>query len=144
MKENLRTPAGARKVIREIKRVTGRTTVTSFILDKSYATAQVPSKDEEVWNSFDYRNGTGDKRNSGGRMNGRATFDLAKVNWDALPRLIQATETELGLKKGKVTGVNVGLRDGRVELAIAASDAYGGAWLWADGNGKVLRRSKAS
>ncbi|WPR52566.1 protein kinase [Streptomyces sp. S399] len=142
--ENLMTPAGARKVVREIERVTGRTTVLSFTLDKTYASAQIPSKDGEVWNSFTYREGKGEKRDGGGRTHDRPTFDIARVNWDALPRLIHVAETDMGLEGGQVTQVIVSRRDGDVELAVPAKDAYGGAWLYADRNGKVLGQSPVS
>ena len=138
------TPAGARKVVREIERVTGRTTVLSFTLDKTYASAQIPSKDGEVWNSFTYREGKGEKRDGGGRTHDRPTFDIARVNWDALPRLIHVAETDMGLEGGQVTQVIVSRRDGDVELAVPAKDAYGGAWLYADRNGKVLGQSPVS
>ncbi|MFF2655560.1 hypothetical protein ACFVST_28470, partial [Streptomyces sp. NPDC058045] len=145
-KENLRTPAGARKVVREIKRLTGRTIVTgSFSLDRDSAAVSVPSKDGEVWNGFRYAEGKGEVSDSGGRMNDAETYDIAQADWDLLPRLIRITKNDLGLKKAEVTGIYVDLDDARLVFKIAASDNYGGAWLYADARtGKIVYRQMAS
>ncbi|MFF2654357.1 serine/threonine protein kinase, partial [Streptomyces sp. NPDC058045] len=150
VRENLRTPAGARRVVRELKKVMGTTRVMNFDLEVPRASAQVPSKDGKVWDYFDYKEGKGEKR-SGYRSDGRASFDIAKVNWDALPRLMRTAETGLGLKKASVSGVHVGLKSAEVDrddevvvLEIVAVDEYGGARLYADADGKIIMRDKAS
>lgn len=117
----------------------GTTSVVSFSLNVPHATAQVPSRDGKVWDHFKYNEGKGERR-SGSRSDGHPAFDVAKVNWDALPRLMRIAETELGLKNASVAGVRVRLEDEAMVLEIAAVDEYGGARLYADANGKVIRR----
>lgn len=71
-------------------------------------------------------------------------MDLEKVDWDALPGLIRRADKELGVSEPTTHYVDIDPAspfDGyRPTLSVYVSDEYGGAYLRADINGKVLKK----
>ncbi len=143
-KENLYTSAGARRVVRELDKAMGTTKAITFYLYPTNASAYAVSADGQAYDSFRYEDGKGHKGKSVGLMNGRASFDAAAVNWDALPRLIKVAETELELRKpAKVSSVSLSLDSDGPYITVSASGEIGSAYLRADVDGKIIERSTA-
>lgn len=143
--ENLHTPAGARKVVRSLKKEMGTTEAITCTLYPDNADIYAVSADGEVYDAFDYRDGKGVKGQSVGLMNGHTSFDVADVNWDALPRLIKVAETELELREpAKVSHISVDADSDGEEIRVYATGEVGSAMLTANFDGKIIDRSMAS
>ncbi|MFB7917679.1 serine/threonine-protein kinase [Streptomyces sp. NPDC056061] len=143
-KVDLLTPSGAREVVRAWKKKMGRSEVIDFDLNKENASGHGPVGDGEVYETFSYEDGEGTRQRGGGVMKGFTTIDLARVNWDALPRLIRVATTELGIR-GKVTSyyLHMEAEGGRPVLRLIVSGDYGGAYLMATPDGTITKRRKA-
>ncbi|WP_405388630.1 serine/threonine protein kinase [Streptomyces sp. NBC_01102] len=144
---DLLTPDGAREVIKSLKSVTGGTRVTDFTLYDEHASAEAPLKtDAKLYNRFTYREGRVADQAAGGTLTSSdALVDLTKVDWDKLPSLLTAAETTLNIPDPESRYVIVDpaspFHDDRPVLRVYVSDAYGGAYLTADLDGKILEKS---
>ncbi|MFJ7199033.1 MULTISPECIES: protein kinase [unclassified Streptomyces] len=144
--KNLLTPSAARSVIAELKPVMGGTRVTSFTLYDVHASAEAPvAKNKALYDVFTYRDGKATRDRAGGTlMSGARSVDLEKFNWDALPGLIRRADKELGVAEPTTHYVDIDpaspFDDYQPTLSVYVSDEYGGAYLRADINGKVLKK----
>ncbi|WP_406252060.1 protein kinase [Streptomyces atratus] len=144
--KNLLTPSAARSVIAELKPVMGGTRVTSFTLFDVHASAEAPvAKNKALYDVFTYRDGKATRERAGGTlMSGARSVDLEKFNWDALPGLIRRADKELGVAEPTTHYVDIDpaspFDDYQPTLSVYVSDEYGGAYLRADINGKVLKK----
>lgn len=144
--ENLLTPAGARSVIAALKPVMGTTRITSFTLFDVHASAEAPvAKNKALYDVFAYRDGRATRERAGGTlMSGARSVDLEKFNWDALPGLIRRADKELGVTEPTTHYVDIDpaspFDDYQPTLSVYVSDEYGGAYLRADIDGKVLKK----
>ncbi|MFE7624493.1 protein kinase [Streptomyces sp. NPDC057509] len=150
---DLLTPAGARRVVKELKAVTGGTTVfPGFVVYPENATGNVvvndeKMPDEKVFDGFEYRDGKGKRHHNEGLVNGQHLIDLTQVDWDGLPRLLRIAQTELGVRKADPmeSYVIIDWYDGQKALMIHANGEYQtSSLLIATFDGKILRRSKAN
>lgn len=140
---NLLTPAAIRGVIESAKPVIGGTKVKNFTIYDKYASISAPTEnDRRLYSDFSYRDGVTKKDERPGRTDrDDKTIDLAKVNWDALPALIAKADKDLGIEnpKSRYVIVDLGLIDRIPSLKVYVSDTYGGAYLRADLDGKVVK-----
>ncbi|MCX5158322.1 protein kinase [Streptomyces sp. NBC_00264] len=145
-RKNLLTPAGARSVVAALKPVMGTTEVTSFTLFDVHASVEAPvAKNKALYDVYTYRDGKAARERAGGTLPSDArSVDLEKVAWDALPGLIRRADKELGVSEPTTHYVDIDpaspFDDFRPTLSIYVSDEYGGAYLRADINGKVLKK----
>ncbi|MFF3956145.1 protein kinase [Streptomyces sp. NPDC001890] len=144
--ENLLTPSAARSVIAALKPVMGTTEVTSFTLYDVHASAEAPiAKNKALYDVFSYRDGKATRDRAGGTlMSGAKSVDLEKFDWDALPGLIRRADKELGVAEPTTHYVDIDpaspFDNYQPTLSVYVSDEYGGAYLRADINGKVLKK----
>ncbi|MYY06769.1 protein kinase [Streptomyces sp. SID4913] len=150
---DLLTPSGAHRVVKELKAVTGGTTVfPGFVLYPDNATGNVvvndeKMPDEKVFDGFEYRDGKGKRHHNEGLVNGQHLIDLTQVDWDGLPRLLRIAQTELGVRKADPTEsyVITDWYEGQAALLIYANGEYQtSSLLIATFDGEILRRSKAN
>ncbi|MFF8615920.1 protein kinase [Streptomyces sp. NPDC015350] len=144
--ENLLTPAGARSVIAALEPVMGGTRITSFTLYEEHASVEAPLRsNKNLYDVYAYRDGRATRERAGGTlMSDARAVDLKKFDWDALPGLIRRADKELGVAEPTTHYVDIDPAspfDGyRPTISIYVSDEYGGAYLRADVNGKVLKK----
>ncbi|MGW2177645.1 protein kinase domain-containing protein [Streptomyces sp. NPDC001732] len=144
--KNLLTPDGARSVIAALEPVMGGTRITSFSLYEEHARVEAPIKsNKNLYDVYAYRDGKAVRERAGGTlMPGAKSVDLKKFDWDALPGLIRRADKELGVAEPTSHYVDIDpaspFADYRPTISIYVSDEYGGAYLRADVNGKVLKK----
>lgn len=144
--KNLLTPAGARSVIAALKPVMGGTRITSFTLFEEHARVEAPvAKNKNLYDVYAYQDGEATRERAGGTLApGAKSVDLEKIDWDALPGLIRRADKELGVAEPTSHYVDIDAAspfdDYRPTLSVYVSDEYGGAYLRADINGKVLKK----
>ncbi|MES9507013.1 protein kinase [Streptomyces sp. NPDC000609] len=143
--KNLLTPSAVRSVIAALEPVMGGTEVTSFTLFDVHASVEAPvAKNKGLYDVYTYRSGKAARERAGGTLAPDAkSVDLEKVNWDALPGLIRRADKELGVSEPTSHYLDIDPAspfDGyQPTLSVYVSDEYGGAYLRADINGKVLK-----
>ncbi|MFE4334965.1 protein kinase [Streptomyces sp. NPDC056831] len=144
--KDLLTPAGARSVIAALKPVMGGSRVTSFTLYEEHARIEAPvAKNKNLYDVYAYEDGKATRERAGGTlMSGAKSVDLEKFDWDALPGLIRRADKELGVTEPTSHYVDIDpaspFDDYQPTLSVYVSDEYGGAYLRADINGKVLKK----
>ncbi|MFE7354071.1 protein kinase [Streptomyces sp. NPDC057543] len=144
--KDLLTPAGARSVIAALKPVMGGTRITSFSLFEEHARVEAPvAKNKNLYDVYAYRDGEATRERAGGTLApGARSVDLEKFDWDALPGLIRRADKELGVAEPTSHYVDIDAAspfdDYQPTLSVYVSDEYGGAYLRADINGKVLKK----
>lgn len=144
---DLLTPQGARQAIAALKPLMGGTKVTDFTLYGEHASAQAPLKSNSLlYDRFSYRDGQAKNDDMGGTlMSGDKAVDLNAVDWDALPALLRTARTSLNIPEPESSYVIVDpsspFHDDRPVLRVYVSDSYGGAYLTAELDGRVIEKN---
>ncbi|WP_406294673.1 serine/threonine protein kinase [Embleya sp. NBC_00888] len=139
---NLLTPTAIRGLIDAMAPVIGGTKVKELNVYDKYAFTEAPvAGNARLYDRFSYRDGVTKKESGSGTDRDDKTIDLTKVNWDALPALIAKADKELGITtpKSRYVILDIGLIDRVPALKIYVSDDYGGGYLRADLDGKVVK-----
>ncbi|GLZ37081.1 serine/threonine-protein kinase [Actinokineospora sp. NBRC 105648] len=140
--QDLLTPAGARAAAGALSEVMGGTKVSDLTIYPDYAVATAPAAAvKNGFDDFEYRNGKATRSGPDRVDADRAVLDLGKVNWDALPALWERANKDLGVAKPTLRYiiVDTGIIDGEPSLRLYLSDDYGGAYLQATLDGKVVK-----
>ncbi|MFJ8843746.1 serine/threonine-protein kinase [Streptomyces cyaneofuscatus] len=143
---DLLTPQGARQAIAALKPLMGGTKVTDFTLYGEHASAQAPLKsNSRLYDRFSYRDGQAKNDDMGGTlMSGDKAVDLNSVDWDALPALLRTARTSLNIPEPESSYVIVDpswpFHGDRPVLRVYVSDKYGGAYLSAELDGRVIEK----
>ncbi|MFJ3432775.1 serine/threonine-protein kinase [Streptomyces cyaneofuscatus] len=144
---DLLTPQGARQAIAALKPLMGGTKVTDFTLYGEHASAQAPLKsNSRLYDRFSYRDGQAKNDDMGGTlMSGDKAVDLNSVDWDALPALLRTARTSLNIPEPESSYVIVDpsspFHGDRPVLRVYVSDKYGGAYLTAELDGRVIEKN---
>lgn len=144
---DLLTPQGARQAIAALKPLMGGTKVTDFTLYGEHASAQAPLKsNSRLYDRFSYRDGQAKNDDMGGTlMSGDKAVDLDSVDWDALPALLRTARTSLNIPEPESSYVIVDpsspFHGDRPVLRVYVSDSYGGAFLTAELDGRVIEKN---
>ena len=140
---NLHSPEAIRGLIQELRPVIGGTRVKSIAIYDTYASIDAPvAGNARLYDRYSYRDGVVEKNEGFGSTDrDDKTIDLAKINWDALPELIDKANTELGVTKptSRYINIDLGLIDREATLSVYVSDQYGGGRVEADLDGKVIK-----
>ncbi|HEU5333573.1 MAG TPA: protein kinase [Actinocrinis sp.] len=142
--EGLLTPASVRTAISALQGVVGGGKFKEIYVTASMVTAQAQTKaDKSVYDNYIYRGGTASDWTAGSTLSSDdVLFDPAVIDWDALPALLHAADTQLGITHptnqyivatGDVSGTEPA-------LLVFTADAYGSAYLIADAKGRVLQK----
>ncbi|MER6506789.1 protein kinase [Nonomuraea sp. NPDC001636] len=146
--ENLLTADGIRAAIKALKPVMGGTKVVRMVVYPTYISAEAPVKgDPAVYDRYAYRDGRATREGTGSTVR-TPVVDLAKYNWDALPRLLDKARSVLGVRKPTARYLIVDpdfvFTSTRQVLLVYLSDAYRTGYLVADPQGRVLKTYPAS
>ncbi len=140
--KDLLTPAGARAVVNALTPVMGGTKVSELTIYSEYANATAPAKAvKNGYDNFEYRNGTAKRDGADSVDADRTVLDLNKVNWDALPALWDRANKDLGVDKPTMRYLilDTDIINGDPSLRLYLTDDYGGAYLLATLDGKVVK-----
>ncbi|MCD9902043.1 serine/threonine protein kinase, partial [Streptomyces sp. MT29] len=144
---DLLTPQGVRQAIAALKPLMGGTKVTDFTLYGEHASAQAPLKsNSRLYDRFSYRDGQAKNDDMGGTlMSGDKAVDLNSIDWDALPALLRTARTSLNIPEPESSYVIVDpsspFHGDRPVLRVYVSDTYGGAYLTAELDGRVIEKN---
>ncbi|MEU7531231.1 protein kinase [Saccharothrix sp. NPDC042600] len=142
VKDDLLTPAGARKAVAALSEVMGGTEVSELTLwpDRATATARTKAV-ANGFDNFEYRNGRANREGADGVDADRAVLNLNDVNWDALPTLIEQANKELGVPQptARYVIIDTGLIDKKASIRVYLADDYGGAYLQANLQGEIQK-----
>ncbi|MFJ9636266.1 serine/threonine-protein kinase [Streptomyces sp. NPDC101178] len=144
---DLLTPQGARQAIAALKPLMGGTKVTDFTLYGEHASAQAPLKSNSLlYDRFSYRDGQAKNDDMGGTlMSGDKAVDLDSVDWDTLPALLRTARTSLNIPDPESSYVILDpsspFHGDRPVLRVYVSDNYGGAFLTAGLDGRVIEKN---
>ncbi|MEU3312327.1 serine/threonine-protein kinase [Streptomyces sp. NPDC006662] len=139
---SLLTPGSVRTAIEAFKQQTGTTTFVEMTVYEGYVLASVPTAaGAGTFDRWEYRDGRARRTGPGGRIeDAKALIDMAAVNWDALPALLDRAQRELGVTQpsSRYVIVEPWLFDNSPSLRPYLSDEYGrGGYLYADTQGNV-------
>ncbi|NVI30194.1 MULTISPECIES: protein kinase domain-containing protein [Streptomyces] len=147
---SLLTPESVRRIVSELEKVMGTTKVTAFDVHQSHAAAKAPlQRDPKLWDTYEYRDGKAVRARAGGVVrDSDAVVDLDRFDWDALPGLMTEAEKRLGVEKPEnryfIVDPASPFHDKQPVLRLYLSDEYGGGYLTADLDGKVIDVSPRS
>ncbi|MFG2995115.1 serine/threonine-protein kinase [Streptomyces sp. NPDC048340] len=142
-KGSLISPANIRTAIEALKQQTGTTTFVDMKVYDSYVLASIPTAPgARTVDSWQYRNGAAKRSGPAGTVKeGKPLIDMATVNWDALPALLEQSKQDLGVPNPTSRYINVEIwQDGTPSMRPYLSDPYGqGGFVLAGTDGKVKR-----
>ncbi|QFZ21544.1 serine/threonine-protein kinase [Saccharothrix syringae] len=142
VKDDLLTPAGARKAVGALGEAMGGTKVSELTLWPERASAVAPTAAvAHGFDDFEYKGGKATRQGPDGVDADRAVLDLNEVNWDALPALFEQANKELGVPQPtmRYVIVDTDIIDGTPSLKVYLLDDYGAAYLRANLKGEVER-----
>ncbi|MGW9419928.1 serine/threonine-protein kinase [Streptomyces koyangensis] len=146
----LLTPESVRRIVSELEKVMGTRKVTAFDVHQNHASAKAPlQRDPKLYDTYEYRDGKAARDSAGGVLRpDDAVVDLGRFDWDALPGLMTEAEKRLGVEKPENRYLIVDpaspFHDKQPVLRLYLSDEYGGGYLTADVDGKVIDVSPRS
>ncbi|MFJ8159596.1 serine/threonine-protein kinase [Streptomyces sp. NPDC096136] len=144
-KGSLLTPDRVRTALAAFKQQTGTTAFVEMTVYEGYVLASVPTADGAgTYDRYEYRDGRVKRDGPGGLIDGtKPLIDMAAVNWDALPGLLDKARQELGVTKptSRYVIVEPWIFDGgATSVRPYLSDEYGrGGYLYADAQGDVKK-----
>ncbi|MEU6934708.1 protein kinase [Streptomyces sp. 2RAF24] len=142
---SLISPTGARAAVEALRRETGTTTFLNLRIYENYVLADVPvTPGAKATNSYRYSDGKVSRFGPNGMpvQQGKPPFDMTKVNWDALPTLMERAQRDLGVGHVNLRYVLVEpwLMDGSPSMRPYLTDETGdGGYVHADIDGKVVK-----
>ncbi|GAB2975356.1 serine/threonine-protein kinase [Saccharothrix stipae] len=142
VKDDLLTPAGARKAVGALGEVIGGTKVSELTLWPDHATAVAPTAAvAHGFDEFEYKGGKATRKGPDGVDADRPVIDLNEVNWDALPALFERANKELGVPQPTLRYmiVDSDIIEKTPSLKVYVIDGYGGAFLQANLQGQVQK-----
>ncbi|MGW6947090.1 serine/threonine-protein kinase [Streptomyces xanthophaeus] len=140
----LLTPAGVRTALEALKKQTGTTTFVDMRIYEEYVIASVPTAPgAKTVDSWQYRGGGVTRTGPAGTVKDRAPLiDMAGIDWDVLPGLLEQAQRDLGVEKptSRYVIVDPWMMDQTPSMRSYLSDEYGqGGYVLAGTNGKVRK-----
>ncbi|KJY18064.1 MULTISPECIES: serine/threonine-protein kinase [unclassified Streptomyces] len=133
---SMMTPGNVRTALEAFKKQTGTTTFVDMTLYDGYILASIPTAaGAETVDSWQYRDGVASRTGPDGTVEeGEPLIDMAAVNWDALPGLLEQAKKDLKVEKPTSRHVIVDpwMMDQAPSIRTYLSDEYGrgGYVLW--------------
>ncbi|MFI1452949.1 serine/threonine-protein kinase [Streptomyces roseus] len=143
-KGSLLTPANVRTAIEALKQKTGTTQFVEMNIYEEYVLASIPTAPgAKTYDRYQYRDGEAKRTGPGSTIKAdEPLIDMATVNWDALPGLLDTAKQELGVTNptSRYVIVEPWLLDGSPSMRPYLTDEYGqGGYVYADTQGKVKK-----
>ncbi|MER7463645.1 serine/threonine-protein kinase [Streptomyces sp. NPDC097981] len=143
-KGTLLTPANVRTALDALKQKSGTTEFVEMTVYEEYVLASIPTgPGAKTYDRYEYRDGEAKRTGPGGTVKpDEPLIDMAGVNWDALPGLLDQAKQELGVANptSRYVIVEPWLFDQTPSMRPYLSDEYGqGGYLYADTQGKVKK-----
>ncbi|MFE1896819.1 protein kinase, partial [Streptomyces yangpuensis] len=135
-KGSMMTPENVRTALEAFKKETGTTTFVDMTLYDGYILASIPTAaGAETVDSWQYRDGAASRTGPDGTVEeGEPLIDMATVNWDALPGMLEQSKKDLKVEKPTSRHVIVDpwMMDQVPSIRTYLSDEYGrgGYVLW--------------
>ncbi|MEU9304170.1 serine/threonine-protein kinase [Streptomyces sp. NPDC048269] len=141
---SLLTPANIRTALAALKQQTGTTTFVDLRIYDAYVIASVPTAPgARTVDSWQYRDGGVTRTGPAGTVKDRAPLiDMAKVEWDTLPALLEQAKQDLGVANptSRYVIVEPWMMDQSPSMRPYLSDEYGqGGYVLAGTDGKVRK-----
>ncbi|MEU8777581.1 serine/threonine-protein kinase [Streptomyces sp. NPDC048606] len=145
---DLLTPAGVRDALDALRRATGTTTFADLRIYPGYVLAKVPTAPgARTLDGWEYRGGATRRTGPDGTVDeDDPVIDMSTVDWNALPGLLEAARTELGVERptSRYVIVDPWMMDNLPAMRAYLSDAYGqGGYVLAGTDGKVRKTYKS-
>ncbi|MFI6146883.1 serine/threonine-protein kinase [Streptomyces sp. NPDC051109] len=143
-KGSLLTPANVRTAIEALKQKTGTTQFVEMNIYEEYVLASIPTAPgAKTYDRYQYRDGEATRTGPGSTIKAdEPLIDMATVNWDALPGLLDQAKQELGVANptSRYVIVEPWLMDNTPSMRPYLTDEYGqGGYVYADTQGKVKK-----
>ncbi|WP_051695816.1 serine/threonine-protein kinase [Streptomyces sp. NRRL S-244] len=143
-KGSLLTPANVRTAIEALKQKTGTTQFVEMNIYEEYVLASIPTAPgAKTYDRYQYRDGEAKRTGPGSTIKAdEPLIDMATVNWDALPGLLDQAKQELGVANptSRYVIVEPWLMDNTPSMRPYLTDEYGqGGYVYADTQGKVKK-----
>ncbi|MFB6810211.1 serine/threonine-protein kinase [Streptomyces sp. NPDC056387] len=143
-KGSLLTPANVRTALDALKQKSGTTEFVEMTVYEEYVLASVPTAPgAKTYDRYQYRDGEAKRTGPGGTIKAdEPLIDMASVNWDALPGLLDQAKQELGVAKptSRYVIVEPWLFDQTPSMRPYLTDEYGqGGYVYADTQGNVKK-----
>ncbi|MGZ9935447.1 serine/threonine-protein kinase [Streptomyces sp. NC-S4] len=141
------TPQNIRIALDALKEKTGTTTFVDLKVYEGYVLASIPTAPgADTVDAWQYRDGAAKRTGPDGTVEeGEPLIDMATVNWDALPGLLEQSKKDLGVEKPTSTYVIVEpwMMDQVPCMRPYITDEYGrGGYVLAGIDGKVKKVTK--
>ncbi|WP_330299940.1 serine/threonine-protein kinase [Streptomyces sp. NBC_00503] len=141
-KGSLIGPAGIRAAAEAFKQQAGTTTFVDMRVYDEYVIASIPTAPgAKTVDSWQYRNGVAKRSGPQGTVKaGEPLMDMAALNWDALPALLEQSQKELAVEIPSSRYLNVSPWLGTPAIRPYISDPYGqGGYVLADTDFKIKK-----
>ncbi|MFI8279182.1 serine/threonine-protein kinase [Streptomyces sp. NPDC085929] len=144
-KGSLLTPANVRTALEALKQKSGTTEFVEMTVYEEYVLASIPTgPGAKTYDRYQYRDGEAKRTGPGGTVEAdEPLIDMAAVNWDALPGLLDKAKQELGVANPTSRYVIVEpwiLDSTSLSMRPYLSDEYGqGGYVYADTQGNVKK-----
>ncbi|WP_251059058.1 MULTISPECIES: serine/threonine-protein kinase [unclassified Streptomyces] len=143
-KGSMLTPANVRTALAALKEKAGTTTFVDLRIYDGYVLAAIPTAPgAKTVDSWEYRNGEAERTGPDGTVEeGEPLIDMATVNWDALPALLEQSQKELDVPKptSRYVIVEPWMMDQVPCMRPYLSDDYGqGGYVLAGIDGKIKK-----
>ncbi|WP_327360799.1 serine/threonine-protein kinase [Streptomyces sp. NBC_01296] len=144
-KGSLLTPANVRTALEALKQKSGTTEFVEMTVYEEYVLASIPTgPGAKTYDRYQYRDGEAKRTGPGGTVEAdEPLIDMAAVNWDALPGLLDKAKQELGVANPTSRYVIVEpwiLDPTSLSMRPYLSDEYGqGGYVYADTQGNVKK-----
>ncbi|MFD0120816.1 serine/threonine-protein kinase [Streptomyces virginiae] len=141
------TPQNIRVALDALKEKTGTTTFVDLTVYEGYVLASIPTAPgADTVDAWQYRDGAARRTGPDGTVEeGEPLIDMAAVNWDAVPGLLEQSKKEFGVEKPTSTYVIIDpwMMDQVPCMRPYVTDEYGrGGYLLAGIDGKVKKATK--
>nr|WSX48364.1 protein kinase [Streptomyces sp. NBC_00974] len=143
---SLINPAGIRSAVEALKEQAGTTTFVDMKVYDEYVLASIPTAPgAKTVDSWQYRNGAAKRTGPSGTVKaGEPLMDMAAMNWDLLPALMDQAKTELGVEIPSSRYLNVSPWLGAPAVRPYLSDPYGqGGYVLAGTDFKIKKVYKS-
>ncbi|WP_405452672.1 protein kinase domain-containing protein [Streptomyces erythrochromogenes] len=133
---SMMTPGNVRTALEAFKKQTGTTTFVDMTLYDGYVLASIPTAaGAETVDSWQYRDGVASRTGPDGTVEeGEPLIDMAAVDWDKLPGLMERSQKDLKVEKPTSRHVIIDpwMMDQTPSIRTYLSDEYGrgGYVLW--------------